>query len=307
MISVVIPAYNEEENIAEAAEAVSSVLSTCGEDFEIIFVDDGSRDLTWEKILSVSERPGSKIRGLRFSRNFGKEAAIRAGLDSSAGDAVAVIDCDLQHPPAKLSEMIEKWRQGADVVEGKKAFRGSEAKSYGFLAKVFNSMMSRATGFDMSGASDFMLLSRRAVEAVRLYGEDGSFFRALAQFVGFKAEAVEYEVSARERGRGKWTFKKLLVYAVKNIASFTDAPLYLSLFAGILSCMSAAVLLVLKILGIPLGSFGGAAITLIFLAGLILISLGVIGFYLSRIYGEVKSRPKYIISCDTREGRQKSV
>ncbi len=298
MISVIIPSYNEEENIAAAASEISGVMEKTGEDYEIVFVDDGSKDKTWEKILAVS---GEKIRGLRFSRNFGKEAAIRAGLDSALGDAVVVIDCDLQHPPEAIPEMLEKWRGGADVVEGKKSFRGREAKSYGFLANIFNSMMSRATGFDMSNASDFMLLDRKAVEAVRLYGEGGSFFRALAQFVGFNTETVEYEVSARERGKGKFTFGSLFSCAVKTIASFTDFPLYIGLFAGAGTCIAAAVLFVLKLFKVQLGSFDGAEIAIIFLGGLILCATGALGFYLSRIYEEVKKRPKYIIFGDTRD------
>lgn len=299
MISVVIPAYNEEENIIAAKEAVFAALEN--EDFELLFVDDGSKDLTWQKITEVS---CENVRGLRFSRNFGKEAAIRAGLENCAGECAVVMDCDLQHPPTAIPKMIEKWRAGAEVVEGKKSARGKEARSYGFLANIFNRMMSRATGFDMSDASDFMLLDRRAVDAVLSYGEQGSFFRAIAQFVGFESAEVRYEVAARERGTGKWTFKKLLVYALKNIASFTDIPLILSAFLGAAAMLIAAVLAVLKVFGISLESFTGGILTLVFLGGLILLCLGITGFYLARIYDEIKHRPRYIISADTRKGTE---
>ena len=298
MISVIVPSYNEEENISAACEAISSALENEPE-YEIIFVDDGSRDETWNKILSAADDP--HVRGLRFSRNFGKEAAIRAGLEASCGDAAVVIDCDLQHPPEVIPEMMKKWRDGAQVVEGKKSARGREAKSYGFLASIFNAMMSKATGFDMTDASDFMLLDRKAVEAVLSYGEKGSFFRSLAQFVGFETETVYYKVSARERGQGKWTFSKLFVYALDNLAAFSSAPLYLGLLFGILSVAAGAVLFVLKWCGVPLGSFSAGVLTLMVLCGLILGTLGIIGFYLSRIYDEIKRRPKYIISCDTKE------
>lgn len=294
MISIVIPAYNEEENIPLAKAAIFSALK--GEPAEIVFVDDGSKDLTWQKIC---EESGENVRGIRFSRNFGKEAAIRAGLEAASGEAAVVIDCDLQHPPETINEMLKKWRGGAKVVAGKKSSRGKEAKSYGLSSKIFNALMSRSTGFDMTGASDFMLLDRQAIDAVLSYKEQGSFFRALAQFVGFSYAEVEYHVAAREHGSGKWTFKKLCAYAAKNIAAFSYLPLYLSVFAGAVASAAGLCLLVLTAAGLNLGSFGGGAAALILLCGLILCALGVIGFYLSRIYDEVKRRPKYIISDDT--------
>lgn len=301
MISVVIPSYNEEENILAAKDAISAVLINETE-YELIFVDDGSKDMTWQRITEAAQ--DTHVRGLRFSRNFGKEAAIRAGLEHSAGEAVVVIDCDLQHPPSAIPEMIKKWRDGAQVVEGKKSSRGRETKSYGFLAKIFNRIMSKVTGFDMSDASDFMLLDRKAVDAVLSYGEKGSFFRSLAQFVGFDAAQVHYEVAARERGTGKWTFSKLLGYALDNIAAFSSVPLYLSLFVGLVSMAAAAVLFILTWCGVPLGSFSAGVITLIFIGGLILSAVGIAGFYLARIYEEIKRRPRYIISRDTKERTQ---
>ncbi len=297
MISVVIPSFNEEENIFEAAKAISAVLA--GSEYELIFVDDGSTDGTWEKISEASADP--HIRGLRFSRNFGKESAIRAGLEAASGDAAVVIDCDLQHPPQVIPEMIEKWKNGAKVVEGKKSARGSKGSSYSVFAAAFNSVMTRATGFDMSGASDFMLLDRDAVKAVLSYGENGSFFRALAQYVGFESDKVYYDVAERERGSGKWTFFKLVSYAVKNIASFTSAPLLLGLALGTPVIAAAVVLFILKWCKVPLGSFSAGVITLMLIGGLILVTLGVAGYYLSRIYDEIKRRPKYIISADTKE------
>ena len=297
MISVIIPSYNEEENIFEAAQAVSGVLADS--EYELIFVDDGSTDGTWQKITEASADP--HIRGLRFSRNFGKEPAIRAGLEAASGDAAVVMDCDLQHPPKVIPEMIKKWENGAKVVEGKKSARGSKGSSYSVFAAAFNSVMTRATGFDMSGASDFILLDREAVKAVLSYGESGSFFRALAQYVGFESEAVYYDVAERERGSGKWTFFKLLSYALKNIASFTSAPLLLGLASGAVVIAAAVVLFILKWCGADLGSFGAGVLALMLVGGLILISLGIIGYYLSRIYDEVKRRPKYIISADTKE------
>ena len=297
MISAVIPAYNEEDNIFPAAEAISAALS--GEDFELIFVDDGSTDATWERICAASEKFGA--RGIRFSRNFGKEPAIRAGLEESAGDAVVVIDCDLQHPPEVIPKMISEWRNGAEAVIGKKSARGRESKGYGFLAHVFNSMMSRATGFDMSGASDFMLLDRKVVGAILEYGERGSFFRALAQFVGFRTAEVGYEVAARKNGKGTWTLKKLIKYAVSNLASFTTAPLLAGLFFGVICLLAGAVLLILRAAGIPLGSFSAAVSVMIIISGLVLVCLGISGYYLSKIYDEIKHRPRYHIAAKVNE------
>lgn len=295
MISVVIPSYNEEENINDCAREIAAVLEN--EDYELIFVDDGSHDRTWSRICEASS---DRIRGLRFSRNFGKEAAIRAGLDASRGDAVIVIDCDLQHPPSAIPEMIKKWKDGAQVVEGKKSYRGEETRAHGLSASLFNKMMSSATGCDMSGASDFMLLDRKALDAVLSYNESGSFFRALAQFIGFEHEVVYYQVAAREKGEGKFTLKMLIAYALKNIAAFSAFPLYFSLFAGISAMASAAVLYILTWCGVPLGSFSAGVITLILIGGMILSALGIVGYYLSRIYDEIKHRPKYIISQDTK-------
>lgn len=297
MISVVIPAHNEEENVAQAQEAISRVLAPFGA-YELIFVDDGSRDKTWEKITAAAA--DSHVRGLRFSRNFGKEAAIRAGLDAASGEAVVVIDCDLQHPPEVIPQMIEKWQSGAQVVRGKKSFRGRESLMHRGFVALFNGMMSRAVGFDMSGASDFILLDKSVVEALLGFGERGSFFRALAQFVGFDAEEVYYDVAPRERGRGSFTFIGLSSYALRNIAAFSPIPLYFSLVCGLIAAALAAVLAVLKLFSVPLGTFSGGVIALIFLAGLILISMGILGFYLSRVYEEIKARPRYLIAKDTK-------
>lgn len=299
MISVVIPAHNEEENVLQAQAEISRVLEPFG-DYELIFVDDGSRDKTWEKITSLASVNGSRVRGLRFSRNFGKEAAIRAGLDKASGDAVIVIDCDLQHPPEVIPEMIEKWRAGAQVVRGKKSFRGRESILHRGFVALFNGMMSRSVGFDMSGASDFILLDKTVVSALLGFGERGSFFRALAQFVGFETAEVYYDVAPRERGKGSFTFFVLSGYALRNIAAFSPIPLYFSLFCGLTASALAAVLAVLKLFSVPLGTFSGGVIALIFLSGLILISMGILGFYLSRVYEEIKARPRYLIAKDTK-------
>ena len=184
MLSVVIPAYNEQEMVPAAAREIGAVLSAAGIENELIFVDDGSKDATWAQIRAASDA-GQNVRGVHFSRNFGKEAAIFAGLQHARGDCVAVIDCDLQHPPEKLVEMYRLWEQGVQVIEGVKADRGRESALHRLSAKIFYSLISRATKVDMSRASDFKLLDRRAVNVILTMREKRAFFRALSSWVGF--------------------------------------------------------------------------------------------------------------------------
>lgn len=293
MISVVVPAFNEEENISDCLAALRDALS--GEEHEIIFVDDGSFDRTWEKIC---ENACESVRGIRFSRNFGKEAAIRAGLEHIKGDCAAVIDCDLQHPPALLKKMLERYRAGADVVEGKKSFRGRESRSHGLFAGIFNRMISASTGADMSGASDYILLSKRAVGAILRYNEEGGFFRALALSVGFERESVEYEVSPRKKGSGKFTFSVCVKYAIKNIASFTSLPLYAGIFAGGIAAVLGIVFLILLLCGVTLGFITAGIVVTLLMGSVILFCIGAVGYYVSRIFDEVRNRPKYIVSAE---------
>ena len=213
MLSVVIPAYNEQEMVPVAAEQISAILDAAQIENELIFVDDGSKDTTWAQIKAAAEARGN-VRGVHFSRNFGKEAAIFAGLHHAKGDCVAVIDCDLQHPPEKLVEMYRLWEQGAEVIEGVKSDRGTESALHRLSAKVFYSLISRATKVDMTRASDFKLLDRKAVNVILTMREKRAFFRALSSWVGFKTAEVSYEVRERTAGESKWSTWSLMKYAV---------------------------------------------------------------------------------------------
>ena len=191
MLSVVIPAYYEEETVPAAAQRIGAVLTQAQIPHELIFVDDGSKDATWARIQAAAVADAS-VRGVRFSRNFGKEAAIFAGLSKARGDCVAVIDCDLQHPPEKIVDMYRLWQEGYEVIEAVKAHRGREGLLHRFAAKCFYQLISRATGIDMMRASDFKLLDRKAVNVLLQLQEKDIFFRALSSWIGFKTTQIEF-------------------------------------------------------------------------------------------------------------------
>ena len=306
MLSVVLPSYNEEEMVPVAARTVHEILAAEGIDHELLFVDDGSRDATWQRIREAAASVPA-VRGVHFSRNFGKEAAIFAGLNEAKGDCVAVIDCDLQHPPEKLVEMYRLWEQGFEVIEGVKSDRGKESIMHHFAAKTFYAIISRATGIDMSRASDFKLLDRKAVNVILTMREKRAFFRALSSWVGFRTTEVSYEVRERTAGESKWSTWSLMKYAVSNITAFTAMPLHLVTVFGVITLLTSVVLgiiaLVQKIAGTALGGFTTVIILLLFLGSLIMISLGIIGYYVGNIYEEIKDRPRYIIAdtCGEKE------
>lgn len=299
MLSVVIPAYHEEQMVPEAAREIAAILKKEKIGYELIFVDDGSKDKTWEKIREASQNDAS-VRGVHFSRNFGKEAAIFAGLSHAKGDCVAVIDCDLQHPPEKLAEMYRLWEQGYEVIEGVKSDRGEESAMHRFSARMFYSLISRATKVDMSRASDFKLLDRKAVNVILTMREKRAFFRALSSWVGFKTAEVSYEVRERTAGESKWSTWSLVKYALSNITAFTSVPLHLVTVFGfltlIISVIMGVIALVQKINGTALGGFTTVIILLLFIGSLVMISLGIIGYYVGNIYEEIKDRPRYIVA-----------
>ena len=299
MLSVILPAYNEEAMIALAAKTISDILTGADIPYELLFVDDGSRDKTWAEIQAAS-RQNSHVVGVHFSRNFGKEAAMFAGLEQARGDCCAVLDCDLQHPPEKLVEMYRLWEQGYEVVEGIKEDRGEETGLHRFAANRFYGLISRATGMDMSSSSDFKLLDRKVVDALNRMPERNVFFRALSFWVGFKRTTVSYRVQERTAGESKWSTRSLIKYAINNRGSFSSAPLHIITVLGLIMLVTAVVFgvvaLVQKLTGQALGGFTTVILLLLFSSSLIMISLGIIGFYTARIYEELKGRPRYIIS-----------
>lgn len=306
MLSVVIPAFNEQEMVPAAAGQIDGILSRAGIPHELIFIDDGSRDATWAEIRAESEHRDT-VRGVHFSRNFRKEAAIFAGLQAADGDCVAVIDCDLQHPPEKLVEMYRLWEQGVEVVEGVKTDRGEESLAHRVAAKTFYRLISEATHIDMTRASDFKLLDRKAVNVLLSMREKRAFFRALSSWIGFRTAEVPYEVRERAAGESKWSTWLLIKYALSNITAFTSLPLHLSTGCGAASFLAALIVGIVSIVRLAMGrvvtGLTGAVILLLFLSGLIMVGLGIIGYYLGNIYMEIQDRPRFIVSetCGVRK------
>ena len=304
MISVILPAYNEEAMIEMTGNVISGILERENIPYEILFVDDGSTDGTWAGIMNLSEEK-EEVRGISFSRNFGKEAAMVAGLAEAHGDCAVILDCDLQHPPEKIVEMYRLWEQGYEVIEGVKNSRGRESWVHKLAAKTFYSLISTASGFHMENASDFKLLDRKAVDAIVGMKEKYTFFRALSTWVGFRTTSVTYNVQERAAGESKWSTSGLVRYAINNITSFSTAPMQFVTVCGVLvfivSFISGIITLAQKLNGQALGGFTTVILLQGFIGSIIMISLGLIGFYIARIYEELRERPKYIISRRTNQ------
>lgn len=299
LLTVVLPSYNEEASVSRAADTITALLSKAEIAHELLFVDDGSRDTTWARIEAQAGKYPN-VRGVRFSRNFGKEAAIFAGLAQAKGDCVVVIDCDLQHPPEKIVEMYRLWQNGVQVVEGVKSSRGKESPLHAFAAKGFYSIISRATRIDMSRASDFKLLDRRAVDTLLAMREKNAFFRALSSWIGFETAQVEFEVQPRLEGESKWSFVSLVKYAITNIVSFTTAPLQLVTLLGAGVFIASVILgvwsLWQKFTGQALEGFTTVILLQLIIGSILMFCLGIIGYYIAKIYEEIKDRPRYILS-----------
>lgn len=305
-LTVIIPSFNEEDNIKNTAKTIGDTLSEAGIDYDLLFISDGSTDNTFLYVEELSKED-KRINGIQFSRNFGKEAAIFAGLEYAVGDCVAVIDCDLQHPPKTLVEMYSKWEEGFEVIEGIKSSRGKEGIFHKMFVGLFYGIMSDLMKMDMNSTSDFKLLDRKVVNALLELPERNTFFRALTFWAGFKSTSVKFDVAERNAGKSKWSFSGLVKYAVSNTTSFTTAPLKIVLILGILMLIFSAVLgietLVNYFLGIAADGFTTVILLILIVGGCIMISLGIIGHYIARIYEEVKGRPRYIVSKTTDSDR----
>ena len=308
MLSVVVPAYNETGAVGPAVQAIGKVLRDGGIPYELVFVDDGSTDGTWEEITKAAEQDPA-VRGVSFSRNFGKEAAIFDGMEAAVGDCCAVLDCDLQHPPEKLPEMYGLWQQGWEVVNGVKADRGRESGFHGFAAKSFYRIMSKAVRIDMSRASDFKLMDRRVVDTLLALSERRRFFRALSAWVGFRATEVEFNVAERTVGSTHWPMVSLFRYAVSNIASYSSAPMQFVTVLGVLMLLLSIALGVQTLVNWAWGKaadgFTTVIILVLLIGSILMISLGIIGYYIAQIFIEVKGRPRYLVSriCGQKEKR----
>lgn len=298
-LSVVMPVYCEEGNIRVVVDEVLGTLAETGESFELILVDDGSTDGTWEDLLDLCAAR-SETRAIRLSRNFGKEAAIAAGLTDARGEAVVVMDADLQHPPALIPEMLHAWRRGgAEVVEARKIDRGQESLVNRVGASVFYLTMSRLTGFDLAGSSDYKLLDRKVVDAWSLLEERDLFFRGNVAWLGFSRHTIPFSVPPRRGGASKWSLVSLARLFSDAVTAFSALPLQLVTVAGLSFVLVALVIgansLYQWATGQAVEGFTTVILLLLIVGGITMLSLGLIGVYIARLFEEVKRRPRYVI------------
>ncbi len=300
VLSVVIPAYCEGPSIARSIAAVTAVLHEMDVRYELILVDDGSTDDTWYYIeRAADEHP--EVRAIRFGRNFGKEAAMFAGFDCALGNAVVVMDADLQHPPQLLPELYRVWAAGeAEVVEAVKTRRANEPVKNRVGSKLFYFLMNRLSGFDLTGASDFKLMDRSVVDALVQLEERNFFFRGMIAWLGFRRVQIPLIVPERIEGRSKWTLGKLTSLFAHAITSFSMLPLQLITLAGLcflgFSVVLGGTVLWQWFTGEAVEGFTTVILLLEIIGSLLMLSLGIIGTYLARIYEEVKRRPRYVVT-----------
>lgn len=301
-ISIVAPVYNEEEVLPELYRRVSEVMDASDDTWELVLVNDGSRDRSAEIIAELHARD-ERVRGVSFSRNFGFQVAVTAGLDFARGDAVILTDADLQDPPEVYLDMIAKWREGYDVVYGVRQSREGETWFKLFTAKVFYRLIYRITSINIPlDTGDFRLIDRRVVDAIRRMPERNRFLRGMVPWVGYKQVGVEYERQARFAGTSKFSsVRQMLPFAVDAITSFSYFPLQMATYLGFFIA-GISLLAILLVIGVrlfvaqtPLLGQATTLVAVLFLGGVQLISLGIIGEYLGRIYDEVKGRPLYLI------------
>lgn len=299
MLSIILPSYNEQDNILHTFNVIHKILCEASIPYEVIFVDDGSKDLTYHNIQILSSQH-PQVKGICFSRNFGKESAIFAGLESSVGECCLIMDCDLQHPAELIPEMYRLWQDGYEVIEGTKESRGKESFFHTLCANSFYRIISKASGIDMAKASDFKLLDRKAVDALLAMPERAPFFRALSSWIGFNTITIPFHVKEREIGISKWSVWALTKYAIHNITSFSGAPLQFVTFLGWVMFLCSIVLglqsLYQYFTGAAQEGFTTVILLQLLIGSILMISLGIIGHYISRIYDEIKARPRYLVS-----------
>jgi len=300
-LSVIVPVYNESANIGPLCERLFPVLNRIGLTWEVVFIDDGSRDDTLEVIRALS-RKEPRIGAVSFSRNFGKEIAIAAGLDHAQGSAVVIMDADLQHPPEMIETFVERWREGYDMVYGQRTDRSDETRVKRSFAHLFYRLFSRFGEIGLpEGAGDFRLIDRKGVDVLRTLGERARFSKGLYAWIGFKGTGVPFVVEERRFGTSKWSFRKLFRFAFDGIAAFSTVPLriwtYLGFLISFLSIAAAIYFLIRTILfGTDLPGFPSLIVSIMFFSGIQLMSLGIIGEYVGRIFAEVKRRPLYVVA-----------
>lgn len=298
-LSIIIPAYNEEKSISKICHRIAEIMGNNRIPYEIIFVNDGSVDGSWDEIRKQNEE-NHNIFGVSFSRNFGKEQAIRAGLVYASGGCAVVIDADLQHPPEKIPEMYREWQNGYEIVEGIKISRGKEPFLHSIAAKTFYRIMSRLIRIDVQNSSDFKLIDRSVINVLLSMDEKSFFFRALSSDVGFKKTKVEFDVMDREDGESKWSAKSLVIYAINNITAFSTAPLQCSILFLLITMLFTIGCAIIMCVSHNLSLLPFLLLSLCL--AMVFANLSVLGYYIGKMYEELKDRPNYIIR-DTTETR----
>ena len=300
-ISLVIPVHNEGPNIGPLCIRVLPVLDRITPSWEIVFVDDGSSDDTLARIRAEGEAE-PRIGAVSLSRNFGKEIAIAAGLDHARGEAVVIMDADLQHPPEMIEEFVKRWREGYVMVYGQRTDRSGETRLKRGSARLFYRLFERFGETSLpEGAGDFRLIDRKGVEVLRALGERARFSKGLYAWIGFKSTGVPFAVEERRHGLTKWSFRKLFRFAFDGITSFSTVPLRVWTYVGgvVSFCaMAAALYFFIRTIffGTDLPGFPSLIVSVMFFSGIQLLSLGIIGEYVGRIFAEVKRRPLYVVA-----------
>lgn len=307
-ISIVIPCYNEEKSIAYFYEQLNSYLrkeiKLISENIiEVIFVNDGSKDNTWLEISECCKNNqcvAITIKGVNFSKNFGKESAIIAGLKVSTGDCIITIDADLQHPIEIIPKMYENWKLGFKIVDGVKMDRGNESLFHKKMSSLFHGIASRAVKFDMKNSSDYKLIDREVADLILKLPEKHIFYRGLTSWIGFEHTEVEYSVKDRIYGETKWSSLSLINYAIKNISSFSSAPLSIITYIGVIFLIFSFIFAIYTIFsffyGNPVSGYSTLVILILLIGSFNMIALGIIGYYIKKIFDQVQSRPVFIIS-----------
>lgn len=298
--SVVIPFYQEEDNVREVVTAVTNVMKIISEPYEVICIDDGSTDSTWS-ILQQETNNHPEIMAFQLSRNFGKESALCAGLDAARGEMVITIDGDMQHPPELIPEFVRVWKEtNANVVEGVKTDRGRETFLSGLGSKVFYAILSKFSGYNLTGASDFKLMDKQFVNAWRQMPERSVFFRGMSTWLGFKRVEIPFEVAPRTKGATKWRFFSLIKLALSGVTAFSSLPLHIITAVGFIFLIFAVILgaqaLYYKFSGVAVTGFTTVILLQLIIGSLLMIGIGITGEYISRIYNEVKKRPRYVVA-----------
>jgi dolichol-phosphate mannosyltransferase len=304
-IDIIIPCCNEAENIDLIINEIDRFIKNLNYNYEFTFIDDGSTDDTYNKIAE-SAKKRKDINVIKLSRNFGKESALRAGIELCDADAAIILDGDLQHPPHLIPSLISEWERGANIVDAVKIQRQKENIFIRYFSKTFYNLMNNLTNMDFAGASDYKLIDRKAIDLLKALNEKNRFFRGLTNWIGLQHCKIEFKVEDRKSGKSKWGLMQLVRLAFDAITSYTSKPLHIVTFLGFFTLLFSIILglqtLYNKINGHAVSGFTTVILITLILSSIIMISMGIFGMYLSRIYDEVKNRPIFIIEKHKKSG-----